>query len=239
MRIFRLIVLTSIAPLVLEISLRREQKPHVTSEQVMPLFRKSRNRRKSRLIKTRYPVSRSQSCFRTKSCTRKDLKCAMQIQKLSSAFQHRNALHRVAASTSASDNFAGLIDIGAGRKMYLECSGSGSPTVILESGYRNDADIWSAELEPGMSPVFSQVAKFTRVCAYDRPGTFLDADHLGRSTRRPHAAHRTRPRFRSSCLAPDGARPGTVRLRCAFLWRHLCPVIRQHLPERGCWNGSG
>jgi pimeloyl-ACP methyl ester carboxylesterase len=90
-----------------------------------------------------------------------------------------------ATSAPASGNFVGLIDIGAGRKMYLECSGSGSPTVILESGYRNDADIWSAELEPGMSPVFSQVAKFTRVCAYDRPGTFLDADHLGRSTAVP------------------------------------------------------
>ena len=89
------------------------------------------------------------------------------------------------APAPASDNFAGLIDIGAGRKMYLECSGSGSPTVILESGYRNDADIWSAELEPGMSPVFSQIARFTRVCAYDRPGTFLDADHLGRSTAVP------------------------------------------------------
>src|SRR6476469_5593446 len=85
-------------------------------------------------------------------------------------------------SEAASDNFAGLIDIGAGRKMYLKCSGSGSPTVILESGYRNDADIWSAELQPGMTPVFSQVARFTRVCAYDRPGTFLEADHLGRST---------------------------------------------------------
>jgi len=89
------------------------------------------------------------------------------------------------ASKPASDNFAGLIDIGAGHKMYLECRGSGSPTVILESGYRNDADIWSAELEPGKSPVFSQVAKFTRVCAYDRPGTFLDADHLSRSTAVP------------------------------------------------------
>src|SRR6266850_2065500 len=86
------------------------------------------------------------------------------------------------SESAASGNFAGLVDIGAGRKLYLECSGSGSPTVILESGYRNDADIWSTELEPGMSPVFSQVAKFTRVCAYDRPGTFLDADHLGRST---------------------------------------------------------
>ena len=143
------------------------------------------------------------------------------------------------ASKPASDNFAGLIDIGGGRKMYLECSGSGSPTVILESGYRNDADIWSAELEPGMSPVFSQIARFTRVCAYDRPGTFLDADHLGRSTPVPMPRTRTRPRFRSSCLAPDGARPRTVRLCCAFLWRHLCPVIRQHLSERGCWNGSG
>ena len=89
------------------------------------------------------------------------------------------------ASKSASDNFAGLIDIGAGRKIYLECSGSGSPTVILESGYRNDADIWTAELEPGMNPVFSQVARFTRVCAYDRPGTFVDTDHLGRSTAVP------------------------------------------------------
>src|SRR6476646_6318278 len=99
-------------------------------------------------------------------------------------FKRVSTQERTSESTApgaASGNFAGLIDIGAGRKMYLACSGSGSPTVILESGYRNDADIWSAELEPGMSPVFSQVARFTRVCAYDRPGTFLDADHLGRS----------------------------------------------------------
>ena len=143
------------------------------------------------------------------------------------------------ASKPASDNFAGLIDIGAGRKMYLECSGSGNPTVILESGYRNDADIWSAELEPGMSPVFSQVARFTRVCAYDRPGTFLDPGSFRPEHARPHAAHRTRPRFRSSCVAADGARPRTVRLRCAFFWWHFCAIIRQHLPEGGCWNGAG
>ena len=135
------------------------------------------------------------------------------------------------APGAASGNFAGLVDIGAGRKMYLECSGSGSPTVILESGYRNDADIWSAELEPGMSPVFSQVARFTRVCAYDRPGTFLDAGSFRPEHASSHAAHRARPRFGSSCVAADGARPRTVRVRCAFLWRHLCPVIRQHLPE--------
>jgi pimeloyl-ACP methyl ester carboxylesterase len=84
--------------------------------------------------------------------------------------------------TSASGDFAGFVEIGGGRKMYLECRGSGSPTVILESGYRNDAEIWSAQLEPGMMTVFPQVARFTRVCAYDRAGTFLDANHLGRST---------------------------------------------------------
>jgi pimeloyl-ACP methyl ester carboxylesterase len=98
-------------------------------------------------------------------------------------FKRQPTPERTSQSTApaSADNFAGLIDIGAGRKMYLEYRGSGSPTVILESGYRNDADIWSAQLEPGMSTVLSQVAKFTRVCAYDRPGTFLDADHLGRS----------------------------------------------------------
>jgi len=80
---------------------------------------------------------------------------------------------------------AGLIQIGDGRKMFLECRGSGSPTVILESGYRNDAEIWSTALEAGMSTVLPEVAKFTRVCAYDRPGTFLDAKHLGRSTSVP------------------------------------------------------
>src|SRR5213594_1274402 len=89
------------------------------------------------------------------------------------------------APTPASGNFAGLVEIGAGRKMYLECRGSGRPTVILESGYRNNAAIWSAPLEPGMTTVFPRVAKFTRICAYDRPGTFLDVNHLSRSTAVP------------------------------------------------------
>jgi hypothetical protein len=81
----------------------------------------------------------------------------------------------------ATGEFAGLVDVGNGRKIYLECRGAGSPTVLFESGYRNDADIWSAEIKPGSVTVFTEVAKFTHVCAYDRPGTLLDADHLGRS----------------------------------------------------------
>jgi hypothetical protein len=68
---------------------------------------------------------------------------------------------------AAASEFAGLVDVGNGRKIYLECRGAGSPTVIFESGYRNDADIWSTETEPGSVTVFPEVAKFTHVCAYD------------------------------------------------------------------------
>lgn len=33
-------------------------------------------------------------------------------------------------------NFAGLVDIDSGRKLYLQCSGRGSPTVVLVRGLR-------------------------------------------------------------------------------------------------------
>jgi pimeloyl-ACP methyl ester carboxylesterase len=85
-----------------------------------------------------------------------------------------------AGVVDATGNYAGEIDIG-GRRLYLECRGTGNPTVILVSGYRNDADIWSVDLDPEKSPVLQGIARFTRVCAYDRPGTILDRDHLSRS----------------------------------------------------------
>ncbi len=88
------------------------------------------------------------------------------------------------AQSAASGDFSGSIDIG-GRQIHLECAGSGSPTVILVSGYRNNAEIWTVEPGPGLTPVFPAIAGFTRVCAYDRPGTILDADNLSRSTAVP------------------------------------------------------
>jgi pimeloyl-ACP methyl ester carboxylesterase len=89
-----------------------------------------------------------------------------------------------ASPSAASGDFAGLVDIGGGRRLWLECRGHGSPTVLLESGYGNDADIWDTiALAPdaGAMAVLPGVAAFTRVCAYDRPGTALDADHRSRS----------------------------------------------------------
>jgi pimeloyl-ACP methyl ester carboxylesterase len=73
--------------------------------------------------------------------------------------------------------FAGLVDIGGGRKMYMECQGKGSPTVVLVSGFRGAHDDWTSvvdskgEPKPSGSAVFTEVGKFTRVCTYDRPGT--------------------------------------------------------------------
>jgi CubicO group peptidase (beta-lactamase class C family)/pimeloyl-ACP methyl ester carboxylesterase len=77
-----------------------------------------------------------------------------------------------ALKAAVSGDFAGMVDIGGGRKMYLECRGTGSPTVVLVSGKGNRADIWSTPNPEKAGPVvFPEVARFTRVCAYDRPGT--------------------------------------------------------------------
>jgi pimeloyl-ACP methyl ester carboxylesterase len=75
------------------------------------------------------------------------------------------------------------VGLPEGRKLYLVCRGRGSPTVILESGFRDDADIWIKRAESTQQrTVFPVVASFTRVCAYDRPGTTFGADGRSRSS---------------------------------------------------------
>jgi pimeloyl-ACP methyl ester carboxylesterase len=55
--------------------------------------------------------------------------------------------------------------------------------VVLEAGLRNRADVWETADSPGgkADAVLPGVAAFTRVCAYDRPGTTLQADQKSRS----------------------------------------------------------
>jgi pimeloyl-ACP methyl ester carboxylesterase len=80
---------------------------------------------------------------------------------------------KATASPAETGDFSGLVDIG-GRSLYLECRGQGSPTVILEAGAGGRADVWSQDLEKPAGTrtmVLPGVAAFTRVCAYDRPGT--------------------------------------------------------------------
>jgi len=50
--------------------------------------------------------------------------------------------------------------------------------VVLEAGTGNRADIWSEPPAGSGQAVLPAVASFTRVCAYDRPGTFELPDGL-------------------------------------------------------------
>jgi pimeloyl-ACP methyl ester carboxylesterase len=70
-------------------------------------------------------------------------------------------------------DFAGLVDIGGDRKMYLECHGKGSPTVVFVSGGGDRAETWSKTLDPSKQAVLPAIAETNQVCAYDRPGTIL------------------------------------------------------------------
>lgn len=59
------------------------------------------------------------------------------------------------------------IDIG-GRTLHLFCVGTapeGSPTVLAESGLGGDSRTWNS--------LFYAIAERTRICAYDRAGTYL------------------------------------------------------------------
>jgi pimeloyl-ACP methyl ester carboxylesterase len=73
-------------------------------------------------------------------------------------------------SQAAHGGFARRVKIRGGRKVYLECRGRGRPTVVLEAGSGNNARVWHAH-QPGRRAILQAVARFTRVCAYDRPGT--------------------------------------------------------------------
>ena len=65
-----------------------------------------------------------------------------------------------------------MIDVG-GYRLHINCSGqpiSGSPTVVMDAGGYDSSESWS-KVQP-------EIAKFARVCVYDRAG-------LGKSERRP------------------------------------------------------
>jgi len=63
-----------------------------------------------------------------------------------------------------------LVDIGK-HKMHIKCAGSGSPTVVFESGMDSYGSLsWSR--------VLSRVSRYTRACAYDRSGIMWSEPRL-------------------------------------------------------------
>ena len=66
-----------------------------------------------------------------------------------------------------------LVDVG-GYRLHIHCTGSGSPTVVIDAGLGDWSTSWGEFVQPG-------VAKVTRVCTYDRAGMgWSDAGPLPR-----------------------------------------------------------
>ena len=67
------------------------------------------------------------------------------------------------ASVQPSANlFTDFVAVAGGRNVYVQCAGSGSPTIILESGDETDHTQWGL-VEPSL-------VERTRTCSYDRLG---------------------------------------------------------------------
>jgi pimeloyl-ACP methyl ester carboxylesterase len=92
--------------------------------------------------------------------------------------------------TAPVTNFSGSFNV-AGHRVFLECRGRGSPTVVLIAGAGVASDSWDYVGDPAdtnnpprRSPnaVAPKLAHHTRVCAYDRPGTTGFNDQPSRSS---------------------------------------------------------
>ena len=84
----------------------------------------------------------------------------------------------------------------AGRAVYLDCRGVGSPTVVLETGFGGGADGWGSLLD--------SLAAVTRSCAWDRPG-------IGRSAPRGrHSGGETAADLRAALTAAGERGPYVV-----------------------------
>jgi len=78
-----------------------------------------------------------------------------------------------------------LVDAG-GFRLNLYCMGSGSPTVVFDSGWGDWAPAWS-KVQP-------EIAKWTRACSYDRAGTgFSEPGPMPRTS--AHIAEELRTAF--------------------------------------------
>jgi hypothetical protein len=70
------------------------------------------------------------------------------------------AASQPAAKPPASRGLDGVVKIDGRRGLYVRCTGTGSPTVVMEGGDDDTSDSY-AFAEPS-------VAKVTRTCVYDR-----------------------------------------------------------------------
>ena len=97
-----------------------------------------------------------------------------------------------ASTTTAENGLDGVVKIDGDRGLYVRCTGSGSPTVVMEGGDGDTSDSY-AFAEPSL-------AKVTRTCVYDRA-------NLGRSDPAPGPrGYVTSLETSSSCSRPPRSR---------------------------------
>ena len=125
-----------------------------------------------------------------------------------------------ASSPAATGDVARLVDVG-GRKLYLECHGSGGPTVMLEAGYRASGRYWTDDLLHPDAPrtmVMPGVAEFTA------SALTTDREPMRRSARMTSSA--------AAIPSPSPARPrrsSPTSTRCCR---------RRRFPVPTCWRAT-
>ena len=115
------------------------------------------------------------------------------------------AMCAVTWAPPAAADVPGLVDIGDGRRLFLDCQGEGTPTVFVIPGKGSYAAAWNAAVVPD-DPIRSSpydvidranvtptpesvqpiVARATRICVYDRPNTRPDGTDRSTPVTQPH-----------------------------------------------------
>ena len=115
------------------------------------------------------------------------------------------------------------VDVG-GYNLNINCTGQGSPTVVLEAGLGVPAISWRA--------VQPEIAKFTRVCSYDRAGyDWSDPGPMPRTTAQSVNELHT-------LLQNAGEKPPYVLVGHSVGGTNV-RIYNQLYPRRGCGDGSG
>ena len=109
-----------------------------------------------------------------------------------------------------------LVDIG-GHRLHVLCSGSGTPSVILETGLGGSTADWGF--------VQPEVAGFTQVCSYDRAG-------MGYSDPGPSPRTTRRMTYELAQLLDRAGIPGPVVLVGASIGGLVVRVFASEHPER-------
>ena len=111
------------------------------------------------------------------------------------------------------------VDVG-GYSLYIECAGTGAPTVILDAGNSTSHRVWSL--------VRPDASRFTRVCAYDRAGNGDSDSRPGLGPNDPLPASRVVDELHA--LLHNGSIPGPYVLAGASIGGLYARLYTKHYP---------